>query len=242
MLRKLQKTSTASDVIVIVETFDTLKSRFIRDKAVWRTKLWFSYRSIKVVLHGTIRMIWFVWLLFGCKRFDLKSLLIVYITEKWYIEWQRVTTNDNEWPLRLTFLFFQIREEPTTKHPKDNSLNLEEDLWRRPIELRAETSTQEEILTVRSRNCRSSCSQIFIKISVLKNFAIFTGRDLCWSPFSRKLQDLKHASLKRRLQRKCFPVNIEKFLRTAFSIEQLWWLLLELRHNFKNYEDSMIQT
>ena len=77
-------------------------------------------------------------------------------------EWQGMTTsgttNDNEWPFRPIFLFFQIREESTTKHPKENSLNLEEDLWRRPIELRAETSTQEEILTVRSRNCRSCCS------------------------------------------------------------------------------------
>ena len=83
-------------------------------------------------------------------------------------EWQRmlkrVTTNDNEWPFRLVFLFFQIREEPTTKHRKQNFLNLEQDLWRSPIELRAETSTQEEILTVRSGNCRSSCLQIFIKI------------------------------------------------------------------------------
>ena len=39
-------------------------------------------------------------------------------------------------------------------------------------------------------------------------------------------------SIKRRLQHRCFPVNIAKFLRTAFSIEQLWWLLLELRHFF----------
>ena len=75
-------------------------------------------------------------------------------------EWQRVvqrvttrgTTNDNEsyneWQRvvqRVTisancFFFFQIREEPTTKHPKKNSLDLEEDPWRRPIELRAEPS------------------------------------------------------------------------------------------------------
>ena len=117
-------------------------------------------------------------------------------------EWQRVTRNDNEWhnerqrvTISANFSFFQIREEPTTKHPKENSLNLEEDLWRRPIELRAETSTQKEILTVRSRNCRSSCSQIFIKISVLKNFAILTGKHLCQSLFLRKLQVLKPASL-----------------------------------------------
>ena len=69
-------------------------------------------------------------------------------------EWQRVTTNDNEWqrvvqrmatsdnewPFQLIFPFFQIREEPTTKQPKENSLNIEKDLWRRPTELRAETN------------------------------------------------------------------------------------------------------
>ena len=119
--------------------------------------------------------------------------------------WQRVTRNDSEWynewqwiqrvTISANFSFFQIRKEPTTNHPKENSLNLEEDLWRRPIELRAETSTQEEILTVRTRNCRSGYSQIFIKISVLKNFAIFTGKHLCWSLFLRKLQVLKPGSL-----------------------------------------------
>ena len=65
---------------------------------------------------------------------------------EWYNEWQRMTTGDNEWQRVTTsdilanFPFFQIRGEPTTKHPKENSLNIEEDLWRRPIELRAETS------------------------------------------------------------------------------------------------------
>ena len=147
--------------------------------------------------------------------------MIVYKkTDKWYIEWQRVTASGtksdnewqrvtrnenewyNEWQLMTTsdhfgwfFFFFQIREEPTNKHPKENSLNLEEDLWIKPIELTAETSTQEEILTVRSGNWRSSCLQIFIKISEIKDFAIFTGKHLCWSPFSRKLQVLNPASL-----------------------------------------------
>ena len=53
--------------------------------------------------------------------------------DEWYNEWQRVTILAN-------FSFFQIREEPTTKHPMKNSLNIEKDLWRRPIELRAESS------------------------------------------------------------------------------------------------------
>ena len=44
--------------------------------------------------------------------------------------WQRMTTSHNEWPFRLFFInfFFRIREEPITKHPKEKSLNLEEDL------------------------------------------------------------------------------------------------------------------
>ena len=62
--------------------------------------------------------------------------------KEWQRVVQRVTTNVNEWPFQLIFLFFQIKEEPTTKHPKENFLNLEEDLWTRPTELRAETSTQ----------------------------------------------------------------------------------------------------
>ena len=70
---------------------------------------------------------------------------------EWYNEWQRMATSDNEWQRvvqRVTtsdhfayfFFFFQIRKEPTTKHPKENSLNLDKDFWRATIELRAETS------------------------------------------------------------------------------------------------------
>ena len=123
---------------------------------------------------------------------------------------QRVTTNVNEWSLQLIYLFSQIKEEPTAKHPEENFLNLEEDLWRRPIELRAETTTQKEILTDRSRNCRGSYSQIFSSYSqiilLLRDWrasrpTTFGKRDsntgvfLCWSPFLRKLQILKPANL-----------------------------------------------
>ena len=151
-------------------------------------------------------------------------------------EWQRVTTSDkecqravqrvttnttNDIPANFSF-FFQIKEKPTTKHRKENFLNLEEDLWRRPIELKAGTSIQKEILTVRSRNYRSSCSQIFTKIMFLKI--------LQYSPFNRFAGFQTFNYLKKGLQRRCFPVNIAKFLKTAFSIEHLRWLLLELRH------------
>ena len=42
--------------------------------------------------------------------------------------------------------------------------------------------------------------------AVLKNLAIFAGKRLCWSPFLIKF-------IKKRLQHRCFPVNISKILR-----------------------------
>ena len=46
------------------------------------------------------------------------------------------------------------------------------------------------------RSTRSRCSQMFFKIGALKNFAIFR--------------------IKKRLQHRCFLVNIATFLRTVF--------------------------
>ena len=69
---------------------------------------------------------------------------------------------------------------------------------------------------------RSSCSQMFFKIGVLENSAIFTGKHLCWSFF--------FFFKKKILQYRCFHVNIAKFLRTAFFIENLRWLLLRISH------------
>ena len=40
-------------------------------------------------------------------------------------------------------------------------------------------------------------------------------------------ESLRPATLiKKRLWPRCFPVNFAKFLRTAFIVEHLWWLLL----------------
>ena len=75
----------------------------------------------------------------------------------------------------------------------------------------------------------SSCSQMFFKIVVLKNIAIFKGKRQCWSPFLIKLQAWMktYHFIKKRLQHRCFPVNIRKFLITSFFTEHLWWLLLQ---------------
>ena len=62
---------------------------------------------------------------------------------------------------------------------------------------------------------RSSRSQMFFKIGVLKTFAKFTVKHLCWSLFLIK------NFTKKRLQHKCFHVNITKFIRTAFFLKHL---------------------
>ena len=68
---------------------------------------------------------------------------------------------------------------------------------------------------------RNSRSQMLLKIGVFRNFTVFTWKHLCWSLFG-DFQAYKF--IKKRLQHRCFPVNIAKFLRTAFFIEHLWWL------------------
>ena len=52
--------------------------------------------------------------------------------------------------------------------------------------------------------------------------------------------------LKKRLWHSCFPVNFEKFLRTPFFTEHLWWLLICLltavNHSRKNTIGMTINT
>ena len=75
----------------------------------------------------------------------------------------------------------------------------------------------------------NSRSQMFSKTGVLKNFAIFTGKNLCWSLFLIKFQDWRPTFLfKKRPQRRCFPVNIAKFLRTAFLLKTCSLYLFEI--------------
>ena len=50
-----------------------------------------------------------------------------------------------------------------------------------------------------------------------KNFAIFTGKNLCWSHFLITLQTIKPVTLlKKRLQHRYIPVNIARISGTAF--------------------------
>ena len=82
---------------------------------------------------------------------------------------------------------------------------------------------------------RSSRSQIFFKIGVLKNFAIFTEKRVCWSLFSIKLQAWRPAILIKRDHNRCFLVNITKFLRIALFT---WTSLVEKERKKESENDS----
>ena len=69
---------------------------------------------------------------------------------------------------------------------------------------------------------RSNCMQLFFKTDVTRNFAIFTGKHLCCSLFLIKLQAIRHFNLvKNETSKQVIPVNIAKFLQTAFLMEHL---------------------
>ena len=59
--------------------------------------------------------------------------------------------------------------------------------------------------------------EVFRKKGVLKNFANFTGKHLCWRLFNivAGLQPWRPATLLKRLRHECFPVKFAKFWRTS---------------------------
>ena len=70
-----------------------------------------------------------------------------------------------------------------------------------------------------------SNEEMFLKIGILNNFALLTGKHLSWSLFLSK-------STKKKLQHRRFLLNNAKFSRTAFFIEHIRWLFLYLRITF----------
>ena len=70
----------------------------------------------------------------------------------------------------------------------------------------------------------SSCLQIFFKIGVLKNFTIFTGKQLCWSLFLVKLQGWRPMTLLKRDSNTDVFSEYCKIFKNSFFIEHLLWL------------------
>ena len=68
-----------------------------------------------------------------------------------------------------------------------------------------------------------------MKKSVLKNFAIFTGKHLRWSFFFNKVTCPQACNfIKKRLPHSCCPLNIAKFLRTPILRNICGRLLLKV--------------
>ena len=55
---------------------------------------------------------------------------------------------------------------------------------------------KQSLPTVSSEDVKSSRTQMYFKIGALRNFAIFTGKHLCWSLFLIKLQASRPATSK----------------------------------------------
>ena len=77
-------------------------------------------------------------------------------------------------------------------------------------------------------NSRSSHQSCPIEKADFKNFAIFTGKHLCWSLLLIDLWASRAATfLKKGLRHRCFPVNIAKFLRTIILVKICEQVLLQ---------------
>ena len=67
----------------------------------------------------------------------------------------------------------------------------------------------------KSATHRSSRQRCSFRKAVLKHFAIFTGKHLLLESLFKKVADLKPCNfIKKKLQHRCFSVNIAEFLRT----------------------------
>ena len=68
--------------------------------------------------------------------------------------------------------------------------------------------------------------KLFCEKGVLRNFANFTGKHLCWSFFLIELQEVC-SFIKKRLRHRCFPEEFTKFLKTPNlkTVNDCFWNL-----------------
>ena len=79
--------------------------------------------------------------------------------------------------------------------------------------------------------CRDSRPEVFYKKGVLRSFAKFTGKHLCQSLFFNKVAGLTPATLlRKRLLRRCFPVNFANFSYRTPSADACVFGPLKLVH------------
>ena len=95
------------------------------------------------------------------------------------------------------------------------------------VKKNSQTQTNKICFSIRSAEAaihRYSSKWVFLKISQ------YYRKTLVLDSHFKRIAELKVCNfIKKRLQRRYFPVNIGKFLWTAFFIEQVRWLLLEMK-------------
>ena len=79
-----------------------------------------------------------------------------------------------------------------------------------------------KILSVEYVSIRSSHRICSVKKVVLKNFANFTGKNLCWSLFLIKLQFQGPATLLKKTSTKVLPCEICEPFKSNYFEEHLW--------------------
>ena len=76
------------------------------------------------------------------------------------------------------------------------------------------------------KKSKSSHSQMFFEISSIKNFAIFTGKHLCWGLGLIKLHACRPATFLKRDSNTGVSCGYCELYKNSFFIENLRWLLL----------------
>ena len=83
---------------------------------------------------------------------------------------------------------------------------------------------------------RSSRSQKFLKVGVLLKVTQYSQENTCVGvSFFNKFPVLQACKFIKEKLQQCFPMDIAKCLRTAFSIEHFRSLLLPFTTTFRNY-------
>ena len=86
---------------------------------------------------------------------------------------------------------------------------------------------------------KSSHRRCSVRKGLLRNFAKFTGKQLCQILFFNKVAGLRSATLlKKRLWHWCFPANFAKFLRIPFLQNTSRRLLLLKNEKRSGFDDS----
>ena len=111
----------------------------------------------------------------------------------------------------------------TTSKLKNKKL----DLWHRPWSLTP--SYNPNLKPSNSEpwtKSKSSRLQMLFKISSIKNFAIFTGKHLCWGLFLIKLQAYRPTIFLKRDSNTGVSCGYCELCKNSFFVENLRWLLV----------------